>query len=73
MDKRSILVTGASSGMGKSIAQQFLMKNSYKVFVAARRMEKMQDLIEKGAIAVEMDVADDASVEKAIKEIASPY
>ena len=37
------LVTGASSGMGKSIAKR-LIADGYLVYVAARSIDKMKDL-----------------------------
>ena len=43
------LVTGASSGMGKSIAKR-LIADGYLVYVAARSTDKMADLAELGAV-----------------------
>ena len=40
---KTALVTGASSGMGKEIAKR-LIKDGFKVYVAARNVEKMTDL-----------------------------
>lgn len=54
------LVTGASSGMGKEITKQ-LLADGYVVYTAARRVEKMADLENQGAIPIKMDItnADD--------------
>ena len=49
--KKTALVTGASSGMGKEIAKR-LIKDGLQVFVAARHTEKMNDLVKLGAKAV---------------------
>jgi NAD(P)-dependent dehydrogenase (short-subunit alcohol dehydrogenase family) len=38
-----VLITGASSGMGKETART-LIKEGYTVYTAARRVEKMKDL-----------------------------
>ncbi len=38
-----VMVTGASSGIGKSIAQQFII-NGYKVIITARRAERLENL-----------------------------
>lgn len=62
------LITGASSGMGKSTAN-ILHRQGYKVYGAARRTEKMSDLEEKGMGVLSMDITDDSSVESAINEI----
>jgi short-subunit dehydrogenase len=62
------LVTGASSGIGKSTVLQ-LLKDGYIVYGAARRMEKMSDLKTAGAHILSMDVTDDASMVSGIQRI----
>ena len=44
-----VLITGASSGMGKETAKE-LIKEGYTVYAAARRVEKMEDLKALGGI-----------------------
>jgi NAD(P)-dependent dehydrogenase (short-subunit alcohol dehydrogenase family) len=66
--KKVILITGASSGMGKDAALQ-LIKEGHVVYGAARRVEKMQDLVEAGGHAVEMDVTDEEQVVAAVARI----
>lgn len=61
------LVTGASSGLGERFAQT-LAANGAKVVVAARRVDRLERLVETidnqggEAMAVELDVADPAQV-----------
>lgn len=55
------LVTGASSGMGKSIAKR-LIADGYLVYVAARSVEKMADLSHLGAIPLRMDISKDEDI-----------
>lgn len=45
--KQVILITGASSGIGKKTALAFLEKG-HVVYGAARRVDKMQDLVAAG-------------------------
>jgi len=53
--KKTALVTGASSGMGKAIARQ-LIADGFQVYVAARQVGKMQDLAQLGARTLRMDM-----------------
>ncbi|MFI6307483.1 oxidoreductase [Amycolatopsis thailandensis] len=65
------LVTGASAGIGEATALA-LRDAGYTVYGAARRVERMTGLAERGIKVLEMDVTDDASmvagVEKIIEE-----
>ena len=60
-DKKTALVTGASSGMGKSIAKR-LIQDGYQVYVAARSVDKMADLAALGAQPLRMDVSKDEEI-----------
>jgi NAD(P)-dependent dehydrogenase (short-subunit alcohol dehydrogenase family) len=62
------LVTGASSGIGKDIAQR-LLKEGYDVFAGARRIERMADLGKAGANVFALDVTDDASMMAAVETV----
>ncbi len=53
---KSILVTGASSGIARDIAQ-YLHKKGYKVIAAARRLNRMAPLKVQGIYTVKMDGA----------------
>jgi len=65
---KTVLVTGASAGIGKATVELFL-QNGYKVYAAARRIEKMDNLKILGAIPIQMDVTDNISVEKTVEKI----
>lgn len=65
---KTALVTGASSGIGRSTVLR-LLEAGAEVYAAARRVEKMQDLKEKGAKVLALDVTDEASVRKAVETI----
>lgn len=63
-----ILVTGASSGMGYQTAQ-LLAQNDYKVYGAARRLEKMDPLKEYGVVPISLDLTDEESCKNCIDEV----
>lgn len=63
-----ILVTGASSGMGKDFALQ-LIKGGNIVYGAARRVEKMQDITSTGGHAIAMDITNEEAVQAAVDKI----
>jgi NAD(P)-dependent dehydrogenase (short-subunit alcohol dehydrogenase family) len=62
------LVTGCSTGFGRSIAAH-LLDEGFRVVVTARRTEQIKDLgARDNAFAVTLDVADDASVTEAVRQ-----
>ncbi len=66
--KKVILVTGASSGIGKATALQ-LIEEGHIVYGAARRRSKMQDLVDAGGKVLEMDVTDHEQVKRQIADL----
>ncbi len=68
MEKKVILITGASSGIGKETAQ-LLVKNGHIVYGAARRVDKMNDLKDLGVKLIEMDVTNDESMIRGVQKI----
>ncbi len=66
--KKVVLITGASSGMGKSTAH-ILHEQGYIVYGAARRTDKMKDLEEKGIQVISLDLTNDESMVSAVNEI----
>src|SRR4051812_8701851 len=69
---RVVVITGASSGIGRATALRFA-KNGDNVVVAARRKSLLNDLVDEceelgaEALAIEADVSDQKSVEKLAK------
>ena len=66
--KKVILVTGASSGIGKETARQ-LSNDGHIVYGAARRIEKMKDLQAKGVKTLKMDITDENDIETVVNTI----
>ena len=66
--KKIALVTGASSRIGKTTALK-LIKDGYIVYGAARRVEKMNDIISAGGHAISLDVTDYEQVKSEINSI----
>ncbi len=66
--KQVVFITGASSGIGKVMAQ-YLAQQSFTVYAAARRVERMQDLTHQGINILSMDVTDENSMVAGIQHI----
>ena len=70
-DRRVAVVTGASSGIGAASARA-LAAEGFKVYCAARRIDRLADLAtEIGGVAVACDVTDQADVARVFRF--SPY
>lgn len=67
-EKKVVLITGASSGIGYETAKKFL-KQKHIVYGVARRTELMKELEDIGGHTFFMDVRDDKSVKEGIKKI----
>jgi NAD(P)-dependent dehydrogenase (short-subunit alcohol dehydrogenase family) len=57
---KTVLITGASSGIGEATALH-LAELGYTVYAGARRTERMSDLVDRGIRTKAVDVTDDAS------------
>lgn len=66
--KSVVLITGASSGMGKETALT-LAREGHIVYGAARRVDKMRDLVDAGGHALELDVTNEAKVREVVARI----
>ena len=68
MDKKSILITGCSSGIGLSVAQG-LQARGYQVFASARKRDDVLRLKEMGLTSLHLDLDDSASIQNAVKAV----
>lgn len=66
--KKVILITGASSGIGKASAEE-LIKEGHTVYCAARSIDKMKNLEKAGGKVLKMDVSDRTSIEDGISKL----
>lgn len=63
-----ILITGASSGIGKDTALR-LIQEGHRVYGAARRIDRMQDIVTAGGKAIKMDVTIESEIEAAVSQV----
>lgn len=66
--KQVILITGASSGIGKVSALQ-LLQEGHIVYGAARRVEQMQELVQAGGHVLKLDVSDEAQIVAGVAQV----
>jgi short-subunit dehydrogenase len=66
--KKVILITGASSGMGKEAAKT-LIQQGHIVYTVARRINQMQDLKTVGGFPMQMDVTSEEDIERVVNTI----
>ena len=66
--KKVILITGASSGIGKDTALS-LIKHGHVVYGAARRLEMMKDIIQAGGHAIKMDILKEKNIDDVVNQI----
>lgn len=68
MNKKTALITGASTGIGRATAI-LLNQKGYTVYAGARRVERMKDLERMGIHTFSLDVTDDKSMTESVTEI----
>ncbi len=69
-EKKVWFITGCSTGFGRELAK-YLLENDYRVAVTARNADKVQDLVEinkDNALAVALDVTNNAQVKEAVAQ-----
>ncbi|EGG17332.1 hypothetical protein DFA_08327 [Cavenderia fasciculata] len=69
MNKKIVLVTGCSSGIGKSFVRELGSRRDYKVYASARNLDSIRSLENEGFDIVELDVTKIESIEKAVNFI----
>ncbi|WP_242491622.1 SDR family oxidoreductase [Holzapfeliella floricola] len=73
-----VIITGASSGIGKSTAE-LLLKENFKVVLAARRLDKLEEIVQKLSVsaedylAVETDVTDVTLVDNLVEQTMTKF
>lgn len=65
---RAVLITGCSSGIGRSSAE-LLADQGWQVYATARRPEVIADLEAKGCRTLALDVTDEASMAAAVRMV----
>ena len=70
LERQVVLVTGCSTGIGRALALACAARG-HETFASARRVESLAELAEQGVHAVELDVTDRASIERAVSTVVS--
>ncbi|EGY28447.1 Short-chain alcohol dehydrogenase of unknown specificity [Candidatus Regiella insecticola 5.15] len=72
MEKKLVVITGASSGFGAEIAKQ-LSELEYPLLLLARRVERLKALALPQTLCRQVDITDPGSFEQAIKDAESQF
>ena len=67
-DRKVVLVTGASSGMGRATVL-FLAKNGFLVYAGSRTPSKLLDIESENIYPLKLDITDSQSIQKAMMSI----
>ncbi|HEY1591023.1 MAG TPA: oxidoreductase [Solirubrobacteraceae bacterium] len=68
MASKAVLITGCSSGIGRSTAE-LLADKGWEVYATARRLESIEDLSERGCKTLALDVNDESSMQAAVDAV----
>lgn len=68
MNPKTVLITGCSSGIGRCVAAG-LARRGFRVFASARKAEDVRMLEAEGLECVQLDLADSASICRAVNEV----
>lgn len=78
IDKKVVVITGASSGLGEATAR-LLSQHGARVVLGARRLDRLQSLVEEiqaqggTAMALQTDVTDKAQVQQLVDAAVNTY
>ena len=67
-NKKTILITGCSTGIGLCVAKS-LHQRGYRVFATARKIEDVHKLKSEGLESLQLDLDDSISIQTAVKEV----
>ncbi|MFP4632874.1 MAG: SDR family oxidoreductase [Halobacteriales archaeon] len=68
MRQGTVIVTGASSGIGRATAGRF-HDEGWRVYATARDTDDIEDLADRGMETIRLDVTDDEQVEEAVSAV----
>ena len=70
MERKVIVITGCSTGLGKNLCN-VLTEKGYKVVATARDVRKLEDVLAN--MKLELDVSNDTSIKNAVDKIIKQY
>ncbi|SCK06192.1 oxidoreductase [Streptomyces sp. WMMB 322] len=66
---KTVLITGTSSGIGRTTAERLVRRKDLTVYATARSTASLSALADAGAHTLALDVTDEASMQAAVKEV----
>lgn len=70
---KTVLITGASTGIGYYCAKQLHQRDDYQVIASCRKTEDVKRLNDEGLICIQLDLDDSDSIQDAVKTTLSTY
>lgn len=64
---KTVLITGASTGIGYYCAKQLHQRNDYQVIASCRKAEDVKRLSDEGLTCIQLDLDDSDSIQEAVK------
>jgi 3-hydroxy acid dehydrogenase/malonic semialdehyde reductase len=75
MNSRTVLITGASSGIGQAVARRFAA-SGHRVVAAARRLDRLRELereLGEKCLVLQVDVSDTEAARAAVTSLPEPF
>lgn len=68
LENKTVLVSGANRGIGKSLVEALLKRGVKKIYATARKLEQLPDFNDNRVVPVRLDITDSQQIKQAASE-----